>query len=130
MEGLCSPKKFIHTHEVAIEKEVVEPENIDLMALSQQDQIVPEDAGKDGPHGNNQVLNTESMEKMSEASRTNKIQSSVMSRDGDSKHNRESGQEKQQIVEEFDDVADYNDHNMENVCICELGDNFYLSFEQ
>ena len=31
-------------------------------------------------------------------------------------------------MEEFDDVADYNDHNMEELCICELGDNFYLSF--
>lgn len=101
------------------------------MALSQQDQIHPEDGGKDGLITNvNQVLNTESMEKMSEASRTNRIQSSVMSRDGDSKHNKDSGQNKQQIVEEFDDVADYNDHNMEDLCICELGDNFFLSFEK
>lgn len=68
------------------------------MALSQQDQIHPEEIAHGAVGGNNQVLNTESMEKMSEASRTNKIQSSVMSRDGDSKHNRESGQEKQQIV--------------------------------
>lgn len=57
------------------------------MALSIQDQIHPEDGAKDTfVTGNNQALNTEAMEKMSEASR--KIHSSVMSRDGDSKHNK------------------------------------------
>ena len=34
---------------------------------------------------------------MSEASRTNRLHSSVMSRDGDSKINKESGKDKQQI---------------------------------
>lgn len=70
------------------------------MALSLQDQIHPEEgAVKEGQGANNnQAINTESMEKMSEASRTNKIQSSVISRDGDSKHNKESNQEKQQIL--------------------------------
>lgn len=58
------------------------------MALSQQDQIQPEGGNKDAFVTGNQALNTESMEKMSEASKTNKIQSSVMSRDGDSKHNK------------------------------------------
>ena len=41
VEGLCLPRKFIETHNVHIEREVIEPENIDLMALSQQDQIQP-----------------------------------------------------------------------------------------
>lgn len=52
-----------------------------------------------------------------------------MSRDGDSKVNKESNKEKQQIDEEFDDVADYSDHPMENLIVSEVGDNFYLAFE-
>ena len=40
------------------------------------------------------------MEKMSEASRTNRLNSSVMSREGDSKQNKDdSGKEKQKIDE-------------------------------
>lgn len=59
------------------------------------------------------------MEKMSEASKTNRLHSSVMSRDGDSKLNKEdNGRDKQKIDEEFDDVADFTDHNMENMAVC------------
>lgn len=45
--------------------------NLNLMELSIQDRIVPEDGGKEpfvtnqGQGNNNQVLNTESMERMS-----------------------------------------------------------------
>lgn len=62
------------------------------MELSLQDQIdivPPEGIGKQTIITNpNQVLNTESMQRMSEASRTKKLESSVMSKDEDSKLNR------------------------------------------
>ncbi len=75
-------------------------------------------------------LNSEAMEKMSEASKTNRLHSSVMSKDEDSKaNNKDSSQDRHKIDEEFDDLADYVDINMEDRLICELGDNFCLAFE-
>lgn len=79
---------------------------------------------------NNQQINTESMEKMSDASRTNRLHSSVMSRDGDSKAKEENQREKQKIDEEYDDVADFTDHNMEEMMVCEIADGFFLAFEK
>lgn len=91
--------------------ENIEASDLNLMALSLQDQVPVEEApgGKEAFVTNNQ---TEALEKMSDASRTNRLHSSVMSKDEDSKLNKESNQEKQKILEEFDDVADFNEINM------------------
>ena len=131
VEGICPNLNFPLHKQVEVKKEDVRPENIDLLALSLTDQIKPEDGtGKEAFVTNNQQVNTDSMEKMSDASRTNRLHSSVMSRDGDSKAKEENQREKQKIDEEYDDVADFTDHNMEEMAVCEIGDGFFLAFEK
>jgi predicted RNA polymerase sigma factor len=85
------------------------------MALSLQDQT-PTEEPPSNPNAHKEPFvttqNQDTLDRMSEASKTNRLHSSAMSKDEDSKVNKESSQEKQKIDEEFDDITDYNDVSM------------------
>jgi len=74
--------------------------------------------------------NNSEHDKMSEASRTNKMHESMISYDKDSKQMKESSKSKLRIDEENDDVHDFTDYPMEDLIVSELLDDFFVGFSK
>jgi hypothetical protein len=72
--------------------------------------------------------NNSEHDKMSEASRTNKMHESIVSYDKDSKQMKDSSKSKLRIDEENDDLHDFTDYPMDDVVVAELSDNFWVGF--
>ena len=58
VEGICPNISYPLEKKISVQKEDAKPENIDLLALSLNDQVKPEDGGKETFVTNNQQVNT------------------------------------------------------------------------
>ena len=97
-----------------------------LCPLAAQDQVKPDEVIKDPGFVTNANANAVNVEKhppseadkMSEASKTNKMHESIVSQDKDSKGVKESNNDKLRIDEENDDVWDYVDYPQKEAVVC------------
>ena len=108
LPGLAQPLKFVQHKEIPIINEEIEPEEINLAALAVQDQVKPEEGTGKEAFVTEKAQQSEH-DKLSEASKTNKMHESIVSYDKDSKGVKESSKNKLKIDEENDDVPDYID---------------------
>lgn len=140
IKGVTPTISFLKNKEIKVEIEQIVSSDIDLLAVSLNDQIKVEEvfqpipsnlpAGKEAFVTNNNEKNNSEHDKMSEASKTNKMHESIVSYDKDSKQMKESSKSKLRIDEENDDCPDYIDHAMNELIVTELADQFYVAFNK
>jgi hypothetical protein len=132
LPNMCETIKFTKDTTIPVVNEEIIPEEINLMALSLNDQIKPEEtllreafvtANEKEKHPPSE------QDRMSEASKTNKMHESIVSYDKDSKGVKGSSRSKLRIDEENDDVPDYVDYPQKDTVVCQLSDQFYIAFE-
>jgi len=109
LPGLAQPLQFVQFKEIPVISEEIEPEEINLAALSVQDQVKPEEGAVGKEAFVTEKAQPSEHDKLSEASKTNKMHESIVSYDKDSKGVKESSKNKLKIDEENDDVPDYID---------------------
>ena len=129
LEGLAAPANFSQFKEIPVICEEVEAEEINLGALAAQDQVkLEEPTGKEA-FVTEKAQQPSEHDRLSEASKTNKMHESIVGYDKDSKGVKESSKNKLKIDEENDDVFDFVDEPMSKTHVCELADQFCVAFD-
>lgn len=98
------------------------------MALSLNDQIKPQEPIL-APVNDRERHPPSEQDRLSQATKSNKMHESIISENKDSKGVKESNQNKLRIDQENDDVPDYVDYPYAQNAICELADQFYIAFD-